>query len=259
MAVKPENEKYNLRRLRNSIRRRLKEIVEGSSAHFENYTYISSRERQLSLLFAGVSADSFAGKSVLELGCGHGHLGAELEKLGAVVTSVDGRPGNIRQVQKKFPGRPAFVCDACSPDLERFGHFDLAFAIGLLYHLPEPAVFLAACSRISDTLLLESVVIDVLEPEIVWTKEGRFYDQSIHRRGCRPSPSWVERELRSNGYEYIVDLCSSEENWSEIYAPAHTWRITGSGAGKRSGDEGLRRMWLASKAEKPIAGKKILL
>lgn len=239
--------------------RRFKELVKGPGSQFENSVHLESRRSQLSVLFARVSPASFQGKSVLEIGCGHGHLGAELEKLGARVISVDGRRESIQQVQKKFPGRQAYVCDACSPEMERFGPVDIVFAFGLLYHLPEPAKFLASCSRIADVLLLETVVIDVLEPELVWIKEGLFYDQSIHGKGCRPSPSWVERELRANGYSQIVDLCAEEERWQEMVAPAYTWRIAGSGSGKRYGEPGYRRMWLASKGERPLVNGKIVL
>jgi SAM-dependent methyltransferase len=249
----------NLRRLPKSGLRRFKELVKGPGGNFENFVHVESRRSQLSVLFAGVSPESFQGKSILEVGCGHGHLGAELERRGAKVISLDGRRENIRQLQKKFPGRPAYVCDVCSPELEKFGPVDIVFAFGLLYHLPDPAKFLAACSRMADTLLLESVVVDVLEPELVWIKEGLFYDQSIHGKGCRPSPSWVERELRSNGYSQVIDLCSVEENWKEMTAPAYTWRITGSGAGRRFGDPGYRRAWFASKKERPLAGGKIVL
>lgn len=253
------NERYSPKRIRRSVVRRFKELVGGSISHFENEVYIESRRSQLAALFARVSPRSFEGKSVLEVGCGHGHLGAELEKLGAIVVSLDGRRGNIRQLHKKFPNRDAHVCDACSPDLEQYGPVDIVFAFGLLYHLPKPVEFLRACSKLADTLLLETVVTDVTEPEIVWMKDGGFYDQSIHRRGCRPSPSWVEEQLRSNGYRYIVDLCLPHKNTEGVKAPPYYWPITGSGFGRRFGDPGFRRIWAAAKTEKQLVDGSILL
>ena len=102
-----KNTKYSPTRIVSSISRRLVEVVKGPSAHFETRVYIESRAHQLGVLFGGVSPESFRGKMVLEVGCGHGHLGAELEKLGAQVTSTDARPGNIQQLRKKFPtGKP---------------------------------------------------------------------------------------------------------------------------------------------------------
>ena len=71
------NSKYSLRRIRISIARRFWEAIKGSRGHFENQVYMESRRSQLAILFAGVSPESFKGKSVLEAGSGHGHLGAE--------------------------------------------------------------------------------------------------------------------------------------------------------------------------------------
>jgi len=253
------NQKYSPNRIRRSIGRRFKELVKGPSWNFENETYMKSRRSQLAVLFAGVSPQSFEGKSVLEVGCGHGHLGAELEKLGATVVSLDGREGNIRQLRKKFPNRDAYVCDACSPELEQYGPVDIVFAFGLLYHLPKPVEFLRACSKLADVLLIETAVVDATEPEIVWFKEGRFYDQSINQRGCRPSPSWVEEQLRSNGYHYIVDLCVRGENWEGVEGLPFDWPIVGTGFGGRLGDPGFRRMWAAAKTDRQLVGGRILL
>ena len=104
--------------------------------------------------------------------------------------------------------------------------------------------------------------MDVLEPEIWFRKETRlwaFYDQSVHQGGCRPSPPWVERELHSLGYNHVVDLCSDEKKWENISAPAFTWPLTGSGTGRRFGDAGYRRMWVATKSEIRREGDKIIL
>ena len=253
------NQKYNPTRIRRSVSRRFKELVKAPSWHFENEVYIESRRTQLAVLFSGIIPQSFEGKSVLEIGCGHGHLGAELEKLGATVVSVDGREGNIHQLRKKFPNREAHVCDACSPELEQYGPVDIVFAFGLLYHLPKPVEFLRACSKLADILLLETAVVDAKEPEIVWMKDGKFYDQSIHQRGCRPSPSWVEEQLSSNGYQHIVDLCVPGKNSEGVKAPAYLWPIEGTGAGRRFGDPGVRRIWAAAKTEKQLVDGRILL
>jgi len=253
------NQKYNPVRFQRSIRRRLKELVKGSSWHFENEVYIESRRSQLAVLLAGVDPNSFEGKRVLELGCGHGHLGAELEKLGATVISLDGREENIRQLRRKFPNREAYVCDVCSPELEQYGPADIVFAFGLLYHLPEPVEFLQACSKLADILLLETPVVDAIEPEIVWMRDGRFYDQSIHQRGCRPSPSWIEEQLSSIGYHYVVDLCLPHENLQGVVAPGYLWPIRGTGRGRLFGDPGGRRIWAAAKTEKQLVDGKITL
>ena len=82
------------------------------------------------------------------------------------------------------------VCDACSPELEALATDDVVFAFGLPYHLHCPSEFLAACSRIASTSLLETVVTNVAEPEVVWRQEAgmlAFYDQTFHGGGCKSS------------------------------------------------------------------------
>ena len=257
------NKKYNLRRIRKAIARRFLERIKGPGAAFENAVQVASRRSQLSVLFANVTPGSFQGKTVLEVGCGHGHLGAELEKLGARVISTDARPENVRQAKRKFPGREAFVLDVCSSDdMANQEPVDITLAFGLLCHLPCPSQFLSPCSKLSDRLLLESAAMYVLEPEIWFRKETRFlafYDQTVHGGGCRPSPAWVNRELASLGYHDIADLCSDESKWEEIAAPTYSWKLAGSGIGKRFGDAGYRRMWAATKGEFTREGNKIIL
>ena len=233
---------------RHSAARRLKERFKGSGWNFESEPHVESRVDRLTVLFNGMEAESFAGRSVLEVGCGHGHLGAALEDLGAKVTSIDGREDNIRQVRKKFPNRPAFTCDVGSADLEKYGPVDIVFAFGILYHLPRPAEFLARCSAMSDVLLMEGAVSDILEPEIVWVKERGFYDQAIDGMGCRPSPSWVEENLRLAGYNQVIDLSPAGAPQKETSrSGVFYWPSTGSGIGREYGDKGLRKMWLATK------------
>lgn len=240
--------RHRARIIRHSAVRRLKERLKGSGWNFENEPHVNSRSDRLTVLFNGIEDDSFAGKSVLEVGCGHGHLGAELERLGATVTSIDGRKDNIHQLQKKFPGRAAFTCDVGSDDFAKYGPVDIVFAFGILYHLPRPSEFLARCASMSDVLLLEGAVSDILEPEIVWVKERGFYDQAIDGTGCRPSPSWVEENLRLSGYDQIVDLSPAGAPQKKISkSGVFYWPSTGSGIGREYGDKGLRKMWLATK------------
>ncbi|PYX42945.1 MAG: hypothetical protein DMG81_00680 [Acidobacteria bacterium] len=44
-----------------------------------------------------------AGKRVLDVGCGVGHLGAKLVQMGASVVCVDGRESNIASLRTRYP------------------------------------------------------------------------------------------------------------------------------------------------------------
>ena len=233
---------------RQSFVRRLKERFKGHGWDFESEAHVASREDRLAVLFSAVKPEAFAGKTVLEVGGGHGHLGAELERLGATVTSLDGRAENIRQLKKKFPNMSGYVCDVGSPELEKYAPVDIILAFGILYHLPRPDEFLERCARMSDILLLEGAVSDLAQQQVVWVKERGFYDQSIDGIGCRPSPTWVEEQLRSAGYNQVIDLSPAGGNRDGVgRSGVFYWEPTGSGTGTRYGDLGLRKMWVATK------------
>ena len=217
---------------------------------FERSMHIASRRGRTAALFEAIDPRSFSGKTVLEVGCGHGHLGEELVKLGARVTSIDGRPENIQALRRKFADRPAFTCDLNTSALEQFGPVDIVLAFGLLYHLSAPGRFLASCSRISNVLLLETMVLDSWEPEIVWVEDHISISQALDRRGCRPSPAWVEQHVRSNGFVHIVDISSAKANWNEAGDhTAYDWEATGRGTWMSEDGMTLRKMWIASKHE----------
>lgn len=240
--------------------RRAEHFRRGRSWMFEEEGYTASRGNRLAALFAAVDPKSLRGKTVLEVGCGHGHLGAELEKHGAAVISLDGRPEHIAELKKKYPGRRAHVCDVSSLELERFGPVDVLFAFGILYHLHSPEEFLAACSRLADTLLLETVVVDLTTPEVMWVEESGYYDQSVDGRGCRPSPSWIESHLSSQGYDFVADISSRRANWtSDIACAIYDWDCSDSGRYKLEDGSMLRKMWVATKTRKEMVDGRIWL
>ena len=47
-----------------------------------------------------------AGKRVLDVGCGVGHLGTKLAEMGATVVCVDGRESNIVSLRERYPQNP---------------------------------------------------------------------------------------------------------------------------------------------------------
>jgi SAM-dependent methyltransferase len=90
------------------------------------------------------------GQRVLELGPRRGHHTVMLDKLGArEIVGVEGRPANIaicEETKERYQLTSAtYVCQ----NIERLAEgesplfepdFDLVFCLGLLYHLPDPAI-----------------------------------------------------------------------------------------------------------------------
>jgi 2-polyprenyl-3-methyl-5-hydroxy-6-metoxy-1,4-benzoquinol methylase len=79
-----------------------------------------------------------AGKRVLDVGAGVGHLAARLLKMGCSVFCVEGRPGNVASMRARYPQLQGAVGSVETEPLSRFGEFDVVFSYGLLYHLENP-------------------------------------------------------------------------------------------------------------------------
>ena len=50
-----------------------------------------------------ISPEYFQNKTLLEVGCGHADIGNMFSRLGAVVTSSDGRKEHLEIVKQKYP------------------------------------------------------------------------------------------------------------------------------------------------------------
>lgn len=80
--------------------------------------------------------DAKPGESILDLGCGTGHLTAKIAEAGAHVVGIDRSPEMIRQAKEKYPSLRFEVMDAreISPE----GSFDAAFSNATLHWIKEP-------------------------------------------------------------------------------------------------------------------------
>ncbi len=82
----------------------------------------------------------YAGKSILEVGCGLGTDLVQFARAGAAVTGVDLTPNSIDLVKKRFAlaglqGR-ALVADAENLPFSA-GEFDVVYSFGVLHHTPD--------------------------------------------------------------------------------------------------------------------------
>lgn len=94
---------------------------------YANWTIVRTRKLRNIL-----GDEWFRGKTVLDVGCGHGNNGKRLWELGAKVTFTDGRPEYVTRLQRE--GFTAFVMDN-DKEWTVEGPFDLIVHWGLLYHL----------------------------------------------------------------------------------------------------------------------------
>ena len=143
------------------------------------------------------------GKSVLDVGCGVGHLAQFFVKRNCKVTCIDGREQNVRSLHERYPQLEACVANV-EGDLTRFGTFDIVFCYGLLYHLENPISGLRNMAALaSDLLLLETIVCDHSQPLVLYDDETKTYSQALSGVGCRPTPSFVAMMLSRVGFHYV--------------------------------------------------------
>src|ERR1700680_5346900 len=76
-----------------------------------------------------------AGRTVLDVGCGVGHLARFFVNLGCTVTCVDGRQDNIASLRSRYPDLHAYVANVEADSLLSIGRFVIVFFYGLLYPL----------------------------------------------------------------------------------------------------------------------------
>jgi SAM-dependent methyltransferase len=146
------------------------------------------------------------GKSVLEVGAGIGLLTKFFEARGCSVLSTDARKENLAEIKRRNPQRRLARLDLERPaDVARFGHFDIVFCYGTLYHVAAPEPALEALGRISDMILLETC-LSAGDGEFVATvDEFHTPTQAYSGLGSRPSRAWVLSRLnRFWGHGYIA-------------------------------------------------------
>lgn len=144
-------------------------------------------------------------KSVLDVGCGIGHLSNFFVKQGCRVVCVDGRWENIARLRSLYPGLEARVMNVEVDSLGELGDFDVVFCYGLLYHLENPIAALrnmANCCK--EFLLLETMVTDDSQPVMQLVDEAsETNNQAMSGFGCRPTPAFVAMALSRIGFPFV--------------------------------------------------------
>ncbi|HVI89220.1 MAG TPA: class I SAM-dependent methyltransferase [Dongiaceae bacterium] len=111
----------------------------------------------------GISSSySFAGKRVLDLGCGDGTYTLELAKLGADrILGIDPAEAAVKAASMKaeragYSDRVQFKVGNIYALQEQLGesHFDCVVLRGVLHHLPDPARAVACIASVADTIVI---------------------------------------------------------------------------------------------------------
>jgi SAM-dependent methyltransferase len=125
---------------------------------------------------------NLAGKRVLDVGAGVGHLAAWLQKMGSSVVCLEGRAENVEAMRSRHPQIEGHVADAANDPLSRFGRFDVVFSYGLLYHLENPLHAIRNLESVcGELLLLESMVCGHDRPLVLVEDESSDVNPGARR------------------------------------------------------------------------------
>lgn len=146
----------------------------------------------------------FFEKKILDLGCGHGDIGAAFYRLGSDVTLVDAREEHLKIAAKKFPG-----IKTQKVDLDRewvFGGtiFDIILSLGVGCHLKNFEAHLKQICRHAKEVILETSVCDSDDSHlIVSANENKaVYDWSYNGFSSKPTTANVERIFAECGFSF---------------------------------------------------------
>jgi SAM-dependent methyltransferase len=209
-----------------------------------NQQYDAWRVKRINKILEIYGIDGLKGRSIVELGCGHGDIGAFLADLGAKVLCLDGRIGNVNfaRLKHRKVANIEFREFNLEKDFSGIGKFDIAINFGPLYHINNVEDHLRHCFNISDDVLLETVVLDSLDPnDIVFCKErGDVTEEAVEGVGSRPSPFYVERVAEQSGFR-VSRYFTKDLNAANYFD--YDWEHQNNRRGGDSDDFRLRRFW----------------
>jgi 2-polyprenyl-3-methyl-5-hydroxy-6-metoxy-1,4-benzoquinol methylase len=186
---------------------------------------------------------NWRGKRVIELGCGYGEIGAFFAALGAEVTCVDGRARHLVVAQTRYRDRKniKFVQRNLDEDFSDLGRFDLVIHFGLLYHIKHTERNLANTASLADQIVLESEMIDSLDPQRieVFEEDRSRHDTGIEGYGFRCSPFYIKEFFERRGFSVTIVA----DWWLNAGDHIYDWPHRNDGSSKKN----MRRFFVISK------------
>lgn len=211
--------------------------------------YADRFKHLLPMMLDHIRLDKLAKKRVVDLGCGSGYWGKALLPYETDMIFVDGRESNLIRLRHDVLHAKAMCMDV-ERDLFWFGHVDLVLAMGIIYHINDPAALFRKIARISPRVFVDTTVIDHDGDLILHCRERTDANfNSLNGAACRPSPAWVVRELKEAGFHHVRDVSAPSGNLPPMPGYSgllYDWEFQRTGGWRRN-ECTLRKMYVASK------------
>lgn len=190
----------------------------------------------------------FKGKTILELGCGHGNIGLYFKDLGADVTFADVRQEFLDVVKSKCSDAKTICLDQDNEwNLDK--RFDLIIHFGILYNIQNWQQDLQCAVKQCNYLALETAVnrfdydIDiVINNESYQEKHCGIYN----KQGCLPSISLIEKQLTNFKRYDDADLNGAGLSYTLMCNDKNTTSIKKINAWHNQSVYGCRKFWIIS-------------
>ena len=199
--------------------------------------YVDWRKSRIEKLISILGESWFNGKTILELGCGYGDIGRELQKLGSLVTFAEGKKEHVEQMKLMGRGPEIILLDQDN-DWCLNRKFDLVIHWGVLYHLDNWKRDLEISIKHGKIVSLETEVIDSDDPEIESKLEECWYDGALNHVGSRMSAGNVEKVFNEIG---VVFNRYDDKDLNASYH-CYDWKVGERSPGIWS--SGTRRFWM---------------
>lgn len=215
--------------------------------------YNEWRRRRVAKLEQVFGTGWFAGKKVLELGCGYGNIGRYFQALGADVTFSDARTELLDEVKRRDPAAKVILLDQ-NTDWSLGATYDLVIHFGVLYNLDEWARDLALAAQHSKWLAVETAVnrfVNRVEFKIKAPTYDHTYHGPFNSLGSLPSELMVEDVLAAQGMSYRryddKDLNFDTWKYDVVFdTAASTDGVVFVSSWHHPDVYGCRRLWVAS-------------
>lgn len=191
---------------------------------FEEH-YFEWRKKRITKIEKIFGENYFKNKTILEVGCGYGHIGKYFRRTGSIVEFTEGREEHIPFIEENNPGCRIYnINHNDSWNLNK--KYDAIIHFGLLYHLTNWQQDLECTFKHSDLVILETEILDSLKEDGHYNaRDGGGYDQALstYEFAVRPSAKYIEKVIQQYGFRFKryddVDLDCTRHVYS--------WKETG--------------------------------